>query len=166
MASHGTRVFVLGGETSEGPQVDDSMLIHVLDTSTYFLLSFHLDSLPSRNTEHIKYPKLKPNAVDPSEKTTQLVRKSSVDPPADEQPQHPMSSSGAFVACGPSPSEKATSLKITCEESPDPNDLPPQLAGRSTSKLRCAPESSCVGLWNLCGLRKPKSRRRGGTRKA
>jgi hypothetical protein len=92
MASHGTRVFVLGGESSAGPQADEAMLIHVLDTSTYFLLSFHLDSLQSRNTEYVKYPNSEANVVDP-----------------------------------------------TCE-------------------------GPCVGLWNLCGLWKPKLRRRGGTR--
>jgi hypothetical protein len=46
MASHGTRVFVLGGESSADPQADETMLIHVLDTSTYFLLSLHLDKPP------------------------------------------------------------------------------------------------------------------------
>lgn len=54
MASHETRVFVLGGESSAGPQ-DEATLIHVLDTSTYFL-SFHLDTLQSRDTELVKYP--------------------------------------------------------------------------------------------------------------
>ena len=37
MASDGRRVFVLGGALSPGSQVDDAKLIHVLDTSTYFL---------------------------------------------------------------------------------------------------------------------------------
>ncbi|KAF8492379.1 hypothetical protein F5888DRAFT_910078 [Russula emetica] len=37
MASDGTRVFVLGGELSPGAQVDEAKLIHVLDTSMYFL---------------------------------------------------------------------------------------------------------------------------------
>ena len=45
MASDGRRIFVLGGALSPGAQVDEAKLIHVLDTSTYFLLSFHLDSL-------------------------------------------------------------------------------------------------------------------------
>ena len=36
MASHGIQVFVLGGESSAGPQADEAALIHVLDTSTYF----------------------------------------------------------------------------------------------------------------------------------
>ena len=37
MACDGTRVFVLGGELSPGAQVDEAKLIHVLDTSMYFL---------------------------------------------------------------------------------------------------------------------------------
>lgn len=45
MASHGTWVFLLGGESSADPQADETMLIYVLDTSSYFLLSFHLGSL-------------------------------------------------------------------------------------------------------------------------
>jgi hypothetical protein len=34
MASHGTRVFVLGGEALAEGQADDTALIHVLNTST------------------------------------------------------------------------------------------------------------------------------------
>ena len=37
MASDGNRVFVLGGVLSPGAQVDEDKLIHVLDTSMYFL---------------------------------------------------------------------------------------------------------------------------------
>jgi hypothetical protein len=37
MACDGTRVFVLGGRTSSGVQVDEAKLIHVLDTSMSFL---------------------------------------------------------------------------------------------------------------------------------
>ncbi|KAF8499888.1 hypothetical protein F5888DRAFT_1921693 [Russula emetica] len=37
MACDGTRVFVLGGQLSPGEQVDEAKLIHVLDTSMYFL---------------------------------------------------------------------------------------------------------------------------------
>ena len=44
MASNGARVFVLGGESSAGAQADEAALIHVLDTSMFFLLSFRLDS--------------------------------------------------------------------------------------------------------------------------
>ncbi len=37
MATDGTRVFVLGGASSTGVQVDEAKPIHVLDTSMYFL---------------------------------------------------------------------------------------------------------------------------------
>ncbi|KAF8499857.1 hypothetical protein F5888DRAFT_1921663 [Russula emetica] len=37
MACDGTRVIVLGGQLSPGEQVDEAKLIHVLDTSMYFL---------------------------------------------------------------------------------------------------------------------------------
>ena len=37
MASDGGRVFVLGGALPPGAQVDEVELIHVLDTSMYFL---------------------------------------------------------------------------------------------------------------------------------
>ena len=47
MASHGTRVFVLGGESSAAAQVDETAMIHVLDTSMS-ILSLHLDSLQDR----------------------------------------------------------------------------------------------------------------------
>ena len=38
MASVGTRVFVLGGESFTPTKTDDPSLIHVLDTSPYFCL--------------------------------------------------------------------------------------------------------------------------------
>ena len=37
MASDGRRVFVIGGVLSPGAQVDEAKLIHVLDTSMYYL---------------------------------------------------------------------------------------------------------------------------------
>ena len=40
MASNGTRVFVLGGESSAGAQADETALIHVLDTSMYLFYYF------------------------------------------------------------------------------------------------------------------------------
>jgi hypothetical protein len=42
MALNGTRVFVLGGESSVGTRPDESALIHVLDTSTYVILFFFI----------------------------------------------------------------------------------------------------------------------------
>jgi hypothetical protein len=47
MASHGTRVFVLGGESSAVAQVDETAMIHVLDTSmSIFVVAFGLPSRP------------------------------------------------------------------------------------------------------------------------
>jgi hypothetical protein len=36
MATAGSRVFVLGGESFSAPKVDDPMLVHVLDASASF----------------------------------------------------------------------------------------------------------------------------------
>lgn len=43
MASNGTRVFVLGGESSAGTATEEAALIYVLDTSTCSLFLFCLD---------------------------------------------------------------------------------------------------------------------------
>ena len=44
--SDGRRVFVLGGELSPDVQVDEAKLIHVLDTSMYFIsVIFYLDNV-------------------------------------------------------------------------------------------------------------------------
>jgi hypothetical protein len=59
--------------------------------------------------EHIMHPNPDPNAVKPSERTTQLARKSSVGPPTQEQLQHPTSSSSDVCAAhGASPFQNAT----------------------------------------------------------
>jgi hypothetical protein len=47
MASDGRRVFVLGEDLSPGAQVDEAKLIHVLDTSMYFLLVISSGQPPS-----------------------------------------------------------------------------------------------------------------------
>jgi hypothetical protein len=39
MATAGSRVFVLGGESFTSQKADDPMLIHVLDTSEFRILS-------------------------------------------------------------------------------------------------------------------------------
>ena len=55
MASSGTRVFVLGGESFGAPKAEDINVIHVLDTSALT----HPLALPTSHhqpTEHIKYP--------------------------------------------------------------------------------------------------------------
>ena len=47
MASDGRRVFVLGGGLSLGKKVDEAKLIHVLDTSMYFLFVTSFGQLSS-----------------------------------------------------------------------------------------------------------------------
>jgi len=87
---------------------------------------------PRLRTEHIKYPKSEPNAVNPNEKTTQLARKSFAGPrpPSQGQPHHPAPS--LSEAHGSSPLRDATpaassgrpaSPQITDKRNPGPNDL-------------------------------------------
>jgi len=52
MASYGSRVFVLGGQSSTGAQSDESTLIHILET-----LRFGWGTSDSENLDHINYPK-------------------------------------------------------------------------------------------------------------
>ena len=47
MASDGGRVFVLGGNLPLGARVDGAKLIHVLDTSMYFLFVILFGQRPS-----------------------------------------------------------------------------------------------------------------------
>ena len=59
MACDGTRVFVLGGELSLGTQADETKLIHVFDTSMYFLfvISFGQSlSLKTQSTSITRKP--------------------------------------------------------------------------------------------------------------
>lgn len=79
MASNGTRVFVLGGESSTGTATDEAALIHVLDT------------------KHIKYPKPDSNAPKPGDKN-QLTRKPSTGLPSQEQSQPATAFSGPRAA--------------------------------------------------------------------
>ena len=82
------------------------------------------------NTEHIKYPEADGNAVNPNEKTTQLLWKLSTGPSTQERPQHPTSSSsdarGASRLQKASPAESGlpASLKITHEQNPGRNVRP------------------------------------------
>src|SRR5713101_4327464 len=69
MASDGIRVFVLGGELSPGAQADDAKLIHVLDTSMYFLCPFIWTASKFENTEHPDFPESHSDSVYLSEKT-------------------------------------------------------------------------------------------------
>jgi chromosome segregation ATPase len=83
-------------------------------------------------------PNADANAVKPSEKTTQLVRKSSSGPPTQGQPQHPTSFlSDAYTAHDASPFQKATpeelgspaSAQIARERNLSLNGLPSQPTG-------------------------------------
>jgi hypothetical protein len=51
MASEGTRVFVIGGNSSAGARGDESTLIHVLETSTFFLFVMSFVQPPSLKTQ-------------------------------------------------------------------------------------------------------------------
>ena len=101
-------------------------------------LSFHLDSPNFENTERLNSPKPDSDAVDPNEKTTQLVRKSSASPLSRGQPHQPSSSSSdAYSARDASPFQKATpeelehatSQQIARERNPSLNGLPSQPTG-------------------------------------
>ena len=91
MASVGSRVFVLGGESSTPGKTDDPSVIHVLDTSARFFFSFsHLlqtilmifDCFPCL-LEHIKYPDAK--SPPPKEvANTQAVRRPTNNNPASQ----------------------------------------------------------------------------------
>lgn len=65
MATAGSRVFVLGGESFTSQKADDPMVIHVLDTSTPSFTSE--DRFVNVSAEHIKYPDPKTGQRRPSE---------------------------------------------------------------------------------------------------
>ncbi|KAH8990140.1 hypothetical protein EDB86DRAFT_3065324 [Lactarius hatsudake] len=89
MASNGTRVFVLGGESSAGTAADEAAFIHVLDT------------------KHIKYPKPDPNAPKTGDKS-QLTRMPSTGV-SGREPSQPttISSSGTQATRAASPFRQA-----------------------------------------------------------
>ena len=148
MASDERRVFVFGGRSSPDAQVDDTKLIHVLDTSMYFPFCHFIWTAPKFvNIEHLDFLEPDSNAVNPSEETTQLARKSSGEPPTGGQPHQPSYSlSNAYAARGASPFQKATpkemdhpaSQQTTCEQNPSLNGLPSRPTGAS-GRLRPVP---------------------------
>ena len=152
MACDGTRIFVLGGLLSPGAQADETNPIHVLDTSMYFLFVVLFGQPPKfENTEHLEFSK-SDSDVNPSEKTTQLVRKSSVMPPTRGQPYQPLSSSSdTHAAHGASPFQKATpegldrptSLQITREQNTCPNGLPSQQTGANDRPRHVPVDNDC-----------------------
>ena len=139
MACDGTRVFVLGGKLSPGALGDKTKPIHVLDTSVYFL--FVIWAVPKfENTELLDYPEPDSDTVNPSKKTTLLVRKSSVSPPTRGQLHQPSSSSSDVHGYhGGSPFQKATpeeldspiSQQVTRGHNPSLNGLPSRSTGAS-----------------------------------
>ena len=146
MACNGTRVFVLGGARSPGVQADDTKLIHVLDTSMHFLFVISSGQPPilKKNTELLDYPEPNSDVVNPSEKTTQLVRESSANSPTGGQPHRSSSSSlyahaalGAFPFQGTTPEELGhTSQQVTREQNPSLNGLPSRPMGASDRPRR------------------------------
>lgn len=130
MASNGTRVFVLGGESSAGAQTEENALIHVLDTSMCFIFFFRFiwTASESGNTEHIKYPKSDSNTVKAG--TAPLARKSSTGVPTQqEQPQRPPSSTGTNAARAASPLQPAL----------DPEELRRAVSPQNARAQRLAP---------------------------
>lgn len=77
MASVGTRVFVLGGESFTPTKTDDPTLVHVLDTSaSLYAIVSSTPSLPL--SEHIKYPSPKDPPPQPAHTSNvSLSRRSS-----------------------------------------------------------------------------------------
>lgn len=111
MASMGSRVFVLGGESSIPTRGDDHEIIHVLDTSLSIIISFVLhDSLIFIFLEHIKYPEAKKGVPsNPNGSTTNLARKSSTTPsPSGSQPVPPPMLNGTRRAMSPTSPQSDT----------------------------------------------------------
>ena len=150
MASDGECVFVLGGKLSPGAQVDEAKLIHVLDTSMYFLFVILFGQRPSFKTELLNHPKpdFKFNTVKDSEKVTQLSQMLSAGHSTQDQPQHgTFSSSDTGAAHGAFPFQVAPSEdmgrwilpQISRDRSLDMNDLTSGLTGASGSRPQLVP---------------------------
>ena len=104
------------------------------------------------NTEHLNHPELDSDVVNPREKTTQLVRKSSASPPTRGQPHQPPSSPDVHALHGASPFQKATpeeldhppSQQIACEQNLSLNGLPSRPTSAS-GRSRRVPEEDDDG---------------------
>ncbi len=106
------------------------------------------------NTERLNYSNPDSNDVSPSEKTTQLARKSSEGPLTQRRPQEPTSSSSNADAAHGTPSfQRATpgeldhpaSPPITHERNPSSNDLPSQPPGVNDKPGHIAEEDNSEG---------------------
>ena len=149
MACDGTRVFVLGGKFSPGVLLDEAKLIHVLDTSMYFLFvsSFGQPSSLKQSSSFTPKPDSNAGAVKHGEKTTQLVQKLSASQP--QQPTFSLSDSDVHPEHSTSPFQKSTledseldhsaSLQIGRERNYGSIYLP-SLLSRMDDKPRRAPE--------------------------
>ena len=127
MASDGGRIFVLGGDLSPDAQVV-AKPIHILDTSMYFFFGhFIWIATKFENTEHLHFPKHDFDTINPSEKSTQLVRKSSASPSIEEQSHQPPSSSDAHAV------HDDTSVRKTTQEEQDHPTSPQITHVRNTS---------------------------------
>jgi hypothetical protein len=65
MVSDGTRVFIVGGISSLGAQVDEITLTHVFGTSTYLLVVISFGQPPSLKTQSTSRT---PDTVNPCER--------------------------------------------------------------------------------------------------
>ena len=117
-----------------------SLFTFLTRVCTCFFLSFHLDNSQFENTEHLDFPEPDSDVINPSEKSAQIVPKSSVSPPTRGQPHQPSSSSSdALAVHGGSPFQRATpeeldnpsSQQITREQNPRVNSLPSRSTGAS-----------------------------------
>jgi len=72
MASVGSRVYVLGGESFTPTKTDDPSLVHVLDTSAYLSAIISSRAYPPLS-EHIKYPSPKDPPPQPTHSSTASV---------------------------------------------------------------------------------------------
>jgi hypothetical protein len=106
------------------------MNLHLFMFWTQVRTSCHFIWIASKfgNAEHIKYPKADANPTKPGEKS-QLLRKSSAGPTAQEQPARPSSATGNVVhtvqqAADPEELRRGVSPPNTRALRPNPNGLP------------------------------------------
>ena len=121
--------FCLEGHCHETQrQMNPSLSTSLIQVCIHFVISFgQTPGFRIQNTERITYLDPDPNAVNPSEKTTQLARNSSAGLSIQGQLQRltfASTDSGIYSEDGASSLDHPDSLQITRDESPDPNDLP------------------------------------------
>jgi hypothetical protein len=125
-----------------------SLSTFLTQVCTLFFCHFVWTAAKFENTEHLGYLEPDLGDVSPSEKTTQLVQKSSASPPTRRQPHQPSSSSDAHLAHRASLIQKATpeeldhptSQQITRRQNPSLNGLPSRPMGVSGRQRRVPEE--------------------------